>query len=314
MSQKINLLFTCNKNYIMPCVVAMTSIFENDKESLFNVFILHSGIGDFEKEKLKELENKYKCEIKEIKVDDKYFTGIDSKRWSKELWYRLLVEEYIPKDIDRIFNLDCDIIVTDSLLKFYNIDFDGKYLIAPYFDDAATVENSLRLNLPKDYIYFPSAFLLYDLNKIREILNYDNILENINKYKDILNFPEMDLLNILFHDKVKIISKDFYYVGDDRYGRGNKIPSIIHYSASKPWHNLIRGRYDDIWLKYLKLSPYSYLYEEKYDNLKIKFLRSKITRLFIRTFLGSSVFMTLDKILPKNIHSILRNIYRKYFK
>lgn len=314
MEKKINLLFTMNRDYVMPCIVALTSIFENDKDGKFNVFMLHSGIGDIERQRIKELEDKYKQNITEIEVDHNYFQGINYGRWSKELWYRLLVEEYIPQDLDRIFNLDCDIIVTGDLKKFYNTDFEDKYLIAPYFDDAISVENNRRLGFSRDYIYFPSAFLVYNLDKMRSELNYPNLIKNIDKYKEILKFPEMDLLNLMFHDRVKIVSKDLYYIGDDRPFRKGETPSIIHFSASKPWHNLIRGKYEDIWLKYLRLSPYSYLYDEKYNNLKTKLLRSIPGKFIIRTFFGTNVFTILDRVLPKKIHNHLRKSYRKYFK
>ena len=311
---KINLLFTCDRNYIMPTVVAMTSIFENDKDSEFLVYILHSGIGEFEKEKLKELENKYKCKVVDIKVDEKYFKDLFFGRWSKELWYRLLIKEYIPKDLGRIFNLDSDIIVTDKLGKFYNIDFEDKYIIAPYFDDANTTENKKRIMISQDLTYF-HPMSIFNLNKIDEILNYDNVIKNIKKHENKLAFPEMDLLNILFSDKVRIIPKDFYYVGDDRYGRINKMPSIIHYSSSKPWDNFIRGKYDEIWLYYLKISPYSELYYKKYNNFKTRFLRNSIVRFFIRNiFFNSKLFIFMDKILPRSLHKILKKFYRKYIK
>ena len=312
MNKKINLLFTMNRNYVMPCIVALTSIFENDKESDFTVFLLHSGITDFEIKKIKELADKYNQEIKEIEVDGKYFADIDSKRWSRETFYRLLTKEYIPEDLDRILYLDCDIIVTDSLLKFYNIDFTDKYLATPVFEEGQ--HQGGRLGLPKDSVYFPAGFLLYNLKKINNIFGYENILSKIKEYEDKLIFNDMDLLNILLFDKVKIINKDFYYIGEDKDFNEKKPASIVHYSASKPWHNLIRGRYDDIWLQYLKLSPYSYLYNEKYNNFKTKFLRSRPTIFLARTFFGREVFITLEKILPKNIHAILRSIYRKYFK
>lgn len=312
MNNKINLLFTMNQNYVMPCVVALTSIFENDEESNFRVFMLHSGIGDLEREKIRELAEKYKQDIKEIKVDEKYFSEIGHGRWSKETWYRLLVNEYIPRDLDRILYLDCDIIVTDSLLKFYNVDFEGKYIVTPIFE--GSIDNGKRLNLPEDSIYFPAGFLLYNLNKINDLFNYEFIIEKIEENEERLKFFDMDLLNILLYDKAKIIHKDFYYIDEDRNFKEKRIPSIIHYSASKPWHNLIRGKYDDIWLKYLKLSPYSYLYDEKYSSLKVKFLRSRPVKFFIRTFLGTKVFTTFDQILPHKIHTRLRDIYRKYFK
>lgn len=312
MQNTINLLFTMNQNYVMPCVVALTSIFENDKESNFRIWMLHSGIGEFEKEKIKELSEKYNQEINEIEVDLKYFSEIDFGRWSKETWYRLLVNEYIKEGLDRILYLDCDIIVTDSLKKFYNMDFDNKYLVTPLFDDA--INNGKRLGLAKDSQYFPAGFLLYNLPKVREVFSYNNIIEQIQKWGDKLVFYDMDLLNILFNNKVKIINKEFYYIGDDRNFKESKIPSIIHFSASKPWHNLIRGKYDDIWLKYLKLSPYSYLYKERFNNIKTKILRSKLGKIFVRTFLGTKVFTTIDKVLPKNIHKVLRDFYRKNFK
>lgn len=312
MTRSINLLFTMNRNYVMPCMVALTSIFENDKDSSFQVFLLHSGITDFEIKKINELREKYNHNIIEKKVEDKYFSGADYKRWSKETYYRLLVNEYIPKDFERILYLDCDIIVTDSLFKFYNIDMQDKYIAAPIWEN--TINQGSRLGLPEGSIYFPAGFILYNLKKVNEIFNYENIKNIINKNKDRLVFADMDLLNLLLYDKVRLFKKDFYYIGEDKDFKETAPPSIIHYSASKPWHNLIRGRYDDIWLKYLRLSPYAFLYKQKYSSLKTKILRSWLVKFFVRTFFSTKVFNTLDEILPVKLHDFLRKFYRKYLK
>lgn len=40
-------------------IVALTSIFENDKDGKFNVSMLHSGIGDIERQRIKELEYEF---------------------------------------------------------------------------------------------------------------------------------------------------------------------------------------------------------------------------------------------------------------
>ena len=52
-----------------------------------------------------------------------------SAAWPVEVYFRLLLPELLPEDVDRILYLDSDIIINQNLGTFYGTDFEGNMLI-----------------------------------------------------------------------------------------------------------------------------------------------------------------------------------------
>ena len=121
-NKTINFLFSCNAEYLMPLNVSIVSIFENHKDNYINIYILHSNLSDKQKENLISLSHEYKQHIHMIEVEEKYYSKAPSLRWSKETYYRLLINELLPKNIDRIIYLDCDIVINNSVEELYSIE------------------------------------------------------------------------------------------------------------------------------------------------------------------------------------------------
>ena len=92
--------------------------------------------------------------------------------------------------------------------------------------------------------------------------------------------------------------------------------SIFHYATGKPWNNLFSGSCEDIWYKYLLLSPYSYLYKEKFGRLKYKILRSGLIKYFLFLYIHITPFIDnfFKVLLPKKIFFHLKSFYRKNIK
>ena len=124
MTKQLNILFSCNEQYAVPLTVSITSIFENNKDSKITVYVLYSTLLDNQKKNLDTLAQQYNQNIILIQVESFFFKDSLELRWSKETYYRLLINELLPSDLERLLYLDCDIIINNDISKLYNINLD----------------------------------------------------------------------------------------------------------------------------------------------------------------------------------------------
>lgn len=69
----------------------------------------------------------------------------DIGRISKEAYYRLLVTELLPKNIERALYLDTDILIRGNLKDLYNINLDGNLIAAVIDKTCVSVKKSTDL-------------------------------------------------------------------------------------------------------------------------------------------------------------------------
>lgn len=324
MKKKANILFCTDKNYVIPMSVAITSLFENNKDLEICIYIFHSELGNKDKENILSLQKKYNQEIKLIYIEDFYFKEAPVLRWSREAYFRLLINEKIDVDMDRLIYFDCDTIINKNIKDIIDFDLHDNLLGMLEEKNAPQIE---LFNL-KDKKYFQSGVILFDFRKTGEYLTYSSLEKIILKYKDKIITVDQDIFNILFNGKIQSLSKKINNIEITTYKNNyerlfnivNKkdLENIIvfHYANSKPWNNIFIGSCEDIWMKYLRLSPYSYLYKEKYNSLKYKIFRLGIFKFlfFYYLYFSSYINSFFRLILNEKNFNKLKNFYRKYVK
>lgn len=323
----MNFLLSANELYILPLTVCVTSILENNKEEDVKIFVLQNDFTEKSLNLLNGLTKKYKQEINVIKVADYYYDRVPVLRWSKETYYRLLFDELLPKDLDRILYLDCDTILNKNIEEFYYQDFKNFYLMALIENN--NTEFRERLGLDNRGKYFQAGVLLFNLEKMRPILNYEKSIEIIEKLGDKLKVVDQDVINIAFDGNIGEIGKRFNnmeittFYGNNWNRLWNKVDKnevndtvIFHYATGKPWNKIFSGSAENIWYKYLKLSPYVFLYDEKYNTLRYKILRTGLMKVLFYEYIHLTPIINnfFLKILSKKRYNKFKNFYRKYVK
>jgi len=327
MEKSMNILFCCDTNYAMPLTVCITSIFENNKEEKINVYILYSSLSDIQKEKLISLSQSYNQTINLIPVAEHYFSTAPVLRWSKETYYRLLITELLPNTLEKILYLDCDIIVDKPLHDLFSLDFQEFEIMA--LEEENSSEQRMRLDLESSGKYFQAGVLLFDVQKIKHVLSYRKSSEIITNLGDKLQVVDQDVLNVMFDGKIKPFNKNFNnceitnFNGNNLNRLLNKLnkkeiedTTIFHYATGKPWNNLYSGSCEDLWYKYLKLSPYKELYMDKFDKIKYKVLRTGLCKILLYEYIHITPFInkTALKLFPQKTYISLKKYYRKHIK
>lgn len=328
MKDKINVLYTTDKNYLMPMTVSITSLLYNNQDINLNIYVFYNDLLDSEIKMLRNLVNSFKKRIYLIEIRDRYFNGLPTLRWSSGIYYRLLVCDLLP-NVSKIFYIDSDTIFNKNISELYNLNVkDLAFRASDKTEDSINLQIK-KLGLKKEKGYFPSGAMLINLDICRKKLTYTNIIKIAEKYKNRLITPDQDILNIIFNGEIGLLPLKYNndlvtrFNGNNWKRLRNKVDKkevddtvVFHYATGKPWNNIFTGSTEKIWYKYLKLSPYAYLYNKKYNTLKYKILRTGIMKVLFYeyTHLTPIINNFFLKILSKKRYNKFKNFYRKYVK
>lgn len=266
----VNLLVTLNSTYIKPLKIMLKSLFINNKEVRFNIYLMHSRLNDDEIEDLNNYIQSHESLLHVIYIDDNCFANAPILlHYTKEMYYRLLAFKFLPQDMDRILYLDPDILVINPVNELYNIDIND-YLYGAAYHDKTTIKeiNKLRLYPYEIDAYYNSGVLLMNLDNQRKLIDEETIYQFVQENRTKLIMPDQDILNALYGKKIKALDEKLYNY-DARYYRYYKIKSggewdmdhvinntvILHFCGKKkPWHKNYSGVFHSLYKHYEKLA------------------------------------------------------------
>jgi lipopolysaccharide biosynthesis glycosyltransferase len=269
MKEKVNIVFATDRNYIQHLCAALLSLLFNNRELVFTVYIISSGMTAKDRRRIDEIIKGYDCEIRHLTVSDELFVKLATEHpmYPKGIYYRLLIPSLI--DEKKLLYLDSDIIVNGSVKELYDTDL-GDYYVGAIEDPGFDRHDKLRMD--KDSHYFNSGMMLINLAKWKETGLQKKVIDFIEHNPDAIWFPDQCGLNsvingqwkkvpLKFNQQSSIFSDGFdekfdcFAPEELREARTN--PIIIHYtSGSKPWHFRNRHPYKSFYWKYLKMTPY----------------------------------------------------------
>lgn len=254
---KIKVAVTINENYIYPLKVMLHSLFTSQKEAVM-VFCVHARISQSNIMNLKNFCMTYGAEFVEIKMTSSLFENAPVMGYfSIEMYYRLLLPWILPQE-DRVLYLDPDMIVNGSLHDLWNCELDGMFLAAARDRIIMLLGSGIEDELPEDAVYMNSGMLLMDLKKMREGYDQEEIQDLLRRKEKKLQFPDQDMLNILWGAQIKQVEDGYNLNPNLLYLKEYlKMPweekhswKIIHYMGSdKPWKENYKGNMYFLWVK-----------------------------------------------------------------
>lgn len=264
--------------------VSLVSLYENSKDmDDIVVYVLDSRIKSENKDKLLSVSRQYgRTDIQFIPAKDiskKLEMKVSTDRGSLSQYARLFVSSDLPKDLGRVFYLDCDIVVKKSIRELWNLDLHGKTIAA--LMDAFSKHYRANIDLEENDIMFNSGVMLIDLDKWRKGNIEEELLKFIKDKKGVIQQGDQGALNaVLSHDTYCFeplfnsvtIFYDFTYKEMLIYRKPPKFytekqvreavdnPSLIHFTTSfkslRPWIKGCKHRYVGEWMKYKAMSPW----------------------------------------------------------
>lgn len=293
----MNICVTVNSKYVRYLFVMLVSLYENNAKGNIDLYVLQCDFSDRDKKLICSLSESYKNNVNYIWVDPEKFNAFTKKNLenttlSLEIYFRLLIPELLPVELDRVLMLDVDIIINHDISEFYYTELDGYYLsAAPNICQNFKVRDEWRTwykERRENWIHYNTGVLLWNLKGIRDSYPPKYIFNQALELKiDVSTFEE-EVFNVLFgEDKIKTVSPEKWnYIVTHLYKFAEpnfevyktnkeilKYCNIIHYAAQNPWHAGVKNETFKVWWDYAKKTPFYYEFLKEIYSLTEKELK-----------------------------------------
>ena len=258
--------------YCRHAAVTMASIFVNT-DSRVCVHIIHDDtLTDDNRVKLERLASSYGQGLDFINVENLLDTErIDVSRLTVDgmrgTLFRLLLPDVSGED--KMIYLDCDIVVNMDIAELWNVPI-GECAVAAVRDVWSLdylkgkplpwrLDKAWRLLGVERGEYFNAGVLLLNLKKLREQYNFLKAVGDFYaKYKKCITLADQDCLNHIFACDKLLIHERFNRIDAGGVTEENLKGSIWHMAggAAKPWVLCTRPYVDDLYWRYLRMTPY----------------------------------------------------------
>ncbi len=251
----MNILCSTDEKYAPYCGIMLTSLFVNSLGGdRINVYCMTDYLSSTSLKKFRQLADKYNATFTAIVVKREYVQGFPIKltdHVSLVAYYRLFAQMFLPKEVDKIIYLDCDMIVNGSLTELWNTDVEDKAMAAVYDENYLDDKIYQRLHYPRQNMYFNSGMLLLNLKYWRENKVMERCLKYIADYPERLLFHDQDTINTVLNRYIASLPITYNFQTGFLYRCAKfdsflhkeieetirEEPVIIHFTGpSKPWH------------------------------------------------------------------------------
>lgn len=250
----MNILVTLDGNYVKPLCVLLHSLMISNPNGIFDLYVAHSSLKEEHFAMIEDAVDTSRVTVHSISVDPGLLKDAPTKkRISKETYYRLVMAEYLPEELDRVLYIDPDTIIINDISSFYNVDFKGKTLAAcGHLYSVVDWFCRVRFHMKDGARYFNAGVLMVNLQKLREVLNPQQVFDYVKKNKNWLFLADQDVLNGIFANDTLILDECIYNldektasycrkrVKDLDWIRQNTV--IVHFNGKyKPWKPGYKG-------------------------------------------------------------------------
>ena len=287
---RVPVVFSIDKNVVVPCGVTITSLLLNaNTETFYDFYVLFNseGLGS---EEIGELIDAFQfnkqCELHFIDVENSFseVEGFAKGHVSTATYYRLAIPDLLPQ-YDRVIYADIDMIFQQDLSELFVSSIKNNELIAAVLDLAIDDMFYFQSDLPamvgkSEKDYFNAGFLVMNLKQMRK----EGIMALFKEHTKIKYAQnDQDILNIVCNGRVQILPSTYNFQLNHflNYMWGRKKIDIafgelfkkatLHYTwKHKPW-NSMECVGADTWWYYYKMSPFfddSVYFKRQQDQLE----------------------------------------------
>lgn len=267
----MNLLLTLDENYLPPCKVMLCSFFaSNPNETDVTVYLLHSAIPGDKLEELTDFCALFGAKLRPVTVDTALFENAPtSKRYPKEMYYRLLSPLILPQEVERVLYLDPDMLIINPLRPLWELNLCGKTFAAAAHTGLTEMANEInQVRLDTEHEYFNSGVMLIDLNAARKLVTAEDVFNCVNEHEKELILPDQDVFNILYGDQTVPVDDVIWNYDVRNYSKylirstgKHDLYWVMHNTAvlhfcgkNKPWHEDYKNPFGMLYLHYMNLT------------------------------------------------------------
>lgn len=267
----MNLLLTLDENYLLPCKVMLDSFFaSNPQEKDVTVYLLHSAIPGGKLSELDTFCADFGARLIPIAVEPTLFENAPtSKRYPKEMYYRLLSPLILSRQVERVLYLDPDMLIINPLRPLWEQNLGGNVFAAASHTGLTEMANEInQRRLDTEHEYFNSGVMLIDLKAARSLVTAEDVFRCVSEHEKELILPDQDVFNMLY-GKQTLPVEDVLWNYDVRNYAKYLIRSsgshdlnwvmdntaVLHFCGkNKPWHADYKNPFGMLYLHYQNLT------------------------------------------------------------
>jgi lipopolysaccharide biosynthesis glycosyltransferase len=180
----IHIAATCDANYAMPLAVMLASLAANlAPHRIVTVHILESGLDATTRQKVEHSVKGRRIVLRWTTVAGDRLSSLRQTLRSFDTvslagYYRLLLPEAVPADIDKLIYLDCDLVIRRDIGALWDIDVGGVALlavpelskVAQFVSSPEGVRRHSDIGLADDQLQFNSGVMVINLRVWRDEL------------------------------------------------------------------------------------------------------------------------------------------------
>lgn len=285
MNDRINILIASDTNYAAYYGIMLTSLFQTNPDSLFDIYFLtDKTLSGEDAVKFDKLTKNHNARLFVIPVNvDLVKTFPEVAHIKLPAYYHLSLSNLLPDSVHKIIYMDGDIIVNGDIRPLWNVDLINyacaQVINCTFFDE----DYYNRLGYDKKWSYYNNGVSVYNLDYLREINFSDIAIRYINENKDKVYWMDQDAENALLYDKILSLpitynfqTLFFHHSDWDHYDDSFRKqvlevaanPVVIHYCGHlKPWDRKYYGMpYDKEFRKFMKKS----YWPNQYGTMSLK--------------------------------------------
>lgn len=249
--ETIHVLCTPDNGFALPYGVMLTSLFENNSDCHFCIWIVTDKLSANNVKHFEETASYYHAELHTIYINKGYYPYLPLKEnepFTENGYYRVFAADLLPNSISKVLYLDGDMIVLGNIKELWQTNIE-KYSLAGVVDVHDRI-HAKRLKMQGRYIN--SGMLLLNLDYHREyklVDKYKERLKYIHFHRDEFVFHDQDIFNYVCDGSIKYLSLrnnlmtsfliegvDLQEFNNDSSDKLSVSQCIIHYTGyPKPW-------------------------------------------------------------------------------
>ena len=242
----------------------------NPREKDVTVYLLHSAIPGGKLAELEAFCAAFGAKLIPIAVEPTLFENAPtSKRYPKEMYYRLLSPLILPQEIERVLYLDPDMLIINPLRPLWKLNLYGKTFAAAAHTGLTEVANEInKVRLDTEHEYFNSGVMLIDLDAARKLVTAEDVFACVKENERDLILPDQDVFNMLYGRQTMPVDDVIWNYDVRNYskclirstGRHDlnwvmQSTAVLHFCGkSKPWHEDYKNSFGLLYLHYMNLT------------------------------------------------------------
>ena len=260
----IHLSINIDNKYIYPCIVFLTSLLDNRKQSTFyNIHLLtNNNLTKNSMNKLDKIIEKFGNNSVKLNYYnlENYFKKATITFISVATYYKLALPSLLP-NVDKIIYSDSDMLNLEDLTEMYNIEFKDKIYFCGTLDYINHLNQLKEFGLSSDK-YINGGVLLMNLKAMREN-SIDKKLSEFIANHTLKFHDQTAAINCVCHNNIQVLPYKynvFSYPSFDIFSKLNNQqnikykfneselfkdfnePTLYHYiSVRKPWFHSTRN-------------------------------------------------------------------------